>query len=53
MEKIKKKDASIYHWLKNNKPLEQWAMIKLDPSLKSDDNTNNFVESYNNAIAKT
>ena len=27
-------------------------MIKFDISLKSDDNTNNFVESFNNAIVK-
>jgi len=42
MEKIKEKDASAYHWLKNNEPLEHWARIKFEPTLKSDENTNNL-----------
>ncbi|KAJ8443103.1 hypothetical protein Cgig2_030871 [Carnegiea gigantea] len=52
MDKIQEKDASAYHWLKDNEPLEHWARIKFDKALKSDDNTNNFVESFNNAIVK-
>ncbi|KAJ8435063.1 hypothetical protein Cgig2_015568 [Carnegiea gigantea] len=52
MDQIKEKDASAYHWLKDNEPLEHWARIKFDEALKSDDNTNNFVESFNNAIVK-
>ena len=52
MEKIKENDAFAYHWLKDNEPLEYWARIQFDSSFKSDDNTNNFVESFNNAIVK-
>ena len=52
IEKTKKKDASTCQWLKDNEPLEHWARFKFDPTLKSDNNTNNFVESFNNAIVK-
>ncbi|KAJ8445631.1 hypothetical protein Cgig2_018572 [Carnegiea gigantea] len=52
MDKIKEKNASAYYWLKDNKPLEYWARIKFDEALKSNDNTNNFVKSFNNAIVK-
>jgi len=52
MDKIKEKVASACHWLKDNETLQHWARIKFDEALKSDDNTNNFVESFNNAIVK-
>lgn len=50
MDKIKQKDPAAYHWLRESVPLEQWARFKFDQSTKCDDNTNNFVESFNNAI---
>ena len=52
MDKIKDKDISAFHWLRDNEPLEHWARFKFDQTLKVDDNTNNFVESFNNAIVK-
>ncbi|KAJ8421507.1 hypothetical protein Cgig2_013185 [Carnegiea gigantea] len=52
MDKIKDKDISDFHWLRDNEPLEHWARFKFDQTLKVDDNTNNFVESFNNAIVK-
>ena len=52
MDKIKEKVASACHWLKDNETLQHWARIKFDEALKSDDNTNNFVESFNNAIVQ-
>ncbi|KAJ8434079.1 hypothetical protein Cgig2_030514 [Carnegiea gigantea] len=52
MDKIKDKDISAFHWLRDNEPLEHWARFKFDQTLKVDDNTNNFVESFNNAIMK-
>ncbi|KAJ8436069.1 hypothetical protein Cgig2_000365 [Carnegiea gigantea] len=48
MEKIKEKDISIFHLLRDNEPLEQWARFKFYQTLKLDDNTNNFVKSLNN-----
>ncbi|VFQ87781.1 unnamed protein product [Cuscuta campestris] len=50
MEKIKEEDADAYDWLMDNEPHEHWARHKFDPALKCDDNTNNFVESFNKAI---
>ncbi|KAJ8421081.1 hypothetical protein Cgig2_025042 [Carnegiea gigantea] len=50
MEQIKEKDAPAYHWLKDTEPLGHWARFKFDHTLKSTDNTNNFVESFNHAI---
>jgi len=52
MEKIRDKDPGAYHWLRDNEKLELWARFKFDPTLKCDDNTNNFVESFNHAILK-
>ena len=52
MEKIKEKDHRAYHWLRDNEKLELWARFKFDTNLKCDDNTNNFVESFNHAIVK-
>ncbi|KAJ8425365.1 hypothetical protein Cgig2_015079 [Carnegiea gigantea] len=52
MYKIKDKDISAFHCLRDNEPLEHWARFKFDQTLKVDDNTNNFVESFNNAIVK-
>ncbi|KAJ8424147.1 hypothetical protein Cgig2_030833 [Carnegiea gigantea] len=50
MEQIKEKDAAVYHWLRDTKPLEHWARFKFDHILKCPDNTNNFVESFNPTI---
>jgi len=52
MEKISEKDPGAYHWLRDNEKLELWARFKFDTNLKCDDNTNNFVESFNHAIVK-
>ncbi|KAJ8428742.1 LOW QUALITY PROTEIN: hypothetical protein Cgig2_022652 [Carnegiea gigantea] len=52
MEKIREKDPTAYHWLRDNKKLEMWATSKFDTNLKCDDSTNNFVESFNHAIVK-
>ncbi|KAJ8437329.1 LOW QUALITY PROTEIN: hypothetical protein Cgig2_015060 [Carnegiea gigantea] len=52
MDKIKKKEHVVYHWLRDSEPLEHWARFKFDTNLKFDDNTNNFAESFNNAITK-
>ncbi|KAJ8444068.1 LOW QUALITY PROTEIN: hypothetical protein Cgig2_030925 [Carnegiea gigantea] len=52
MEKIKEKDLGAYHWLRDNEKLELWIRFKFDTNLKCDDNTNNFVESFNHAIIK-
>ena len=52
MEKIREKDPGAYHWLRDNEKLELWARFKFDTYLKCDDNTNNFVESFNHAIVK-
>jgi len=52
MDKIKEKDAFAYHWLKDNESLQYWDRIKFDEALKSNDNTNSFVESFNNSIVK-
>ena len=52
MDKIKQKEPAAYQWLRDNEPLEHWARFKFDANLKSADNTNNFVESFNNAISK-
>ncbi|KAJ8441652.1 hypothetical protein Cgig2_019786 [Carnegiea gigantea] len=51
-DKIKQKEPAAYQWLRDNEPLEHWARFKFDTNLKSADNTNNFVESFNNAISK-
>ncbi|VFQ67441.1 unnamed protein product [Cuscuta campestris] len=50
MDKIKEEDAEAYEWLMKNEPHEHWARHKFNPSLKCEDNTNNFVESFNKAI---
>jgi len=52
MERIRDKDLSVYHWLRDNEKLKLWARFKFDPTLKCDDNTNNFVESFNHTIVK-
>lgn len=52
MEKIREKDPGAYHWLRDNEKLELWARFKFDTTIKCDDNTNNFVESFNHAIGK-
>ncbi|KAJ8438843.1 hypothetical protein Cgig2_023035 [Carnegiea gigantea] len=52
MEKIREKDPGAYHWLRDNEKLELWARFKFDTNIKCDDNTNNFVESFNHAITK-
>ncbi|KAJ8448871.1 hypothetical protein Cgig2_030727 [Carnegiea gigantea] len=51
MEKIREKDPAAHHRLRDKK-LQLWARFKFDTSLKCDDNTNNFVESFNHAIVK-
>ncbi|KAJ8430019.1 hypothetical protein Cgig2_008458 [Carnegiea gigantea] len=50
--KIREKDPGVYHWLRDNEKLELWARFKFDTNLKCDDNTNNFVESFNHAIVR-
>ena len=52
INKIKEKDTFAFNWLRDNEPFEHWARFKFDQTLKVDDNTNNFVESFNNAIVK-
>ena len=52
MEKIRDQDPGAYHWLRDNEKLELWARFQFDPTLKCDDNTNNFVESFHHAIMK-
>uniref|UniRef100_A0A803MVB3 Uncharacterized protein n=1 Tax=Chenopodium quinoa TaxID=63459 RepID=A0A803MVB3_CHEQI len=37
-------------WFKEVGPLDRWTRWKFDPRLSSDENTNNFVESFNNTI---
>ncbi|KAL2928918.1 Villin-4, partial [Bienertia sinuspersici] len=37
-------------WFKDIGPLETWTKWKFDPTLHSDENTNNFVESFNSTI---
>ncbi|KAL2935948.1 Transposase for insertion sequence element IS905, partial [Bienertia sinuspersici] len=37
-------------WLKEIGPLDRWTRWKFDPQLYSDENTNNFVESFNSTI---
>ncbi|KAJ8448910.1 LOW QUALITY PROTEIN: hypothetical protein Cgig2_030766 [Carnegiea gigantea] len=49
MEKIREKDPGAYRWLRDNEKLE---LFKFETTLKCDDNTNNFVESFNHAIVK-
>ncbi|VFQ71559.1 unnamed protein product [Cuscuta campestris] len=50
MEKIKEEDSEAYDWLETNEPKTHWARHKFSAALKCDDNTNNFVESFNKAI---
>ncbi|KAJ8435430.1 hypothetical protein Cgig2_013928 [Carnegiea gigantea] len=38
--------------LRNTEKIELWARFKFDTNLKCDDNTNNFVKSFNHAIIK-
>lgn len=38
--------------MRDSEPLEHWARFKFDENLKCDDNTNNFVESFNFVIVK-
>ncbi|KAJ8419659.1 hypothetical protein Cgig2_009798 [Carnegiea gigantea] len=52
MDEIKNKEPVTYLWLRDNEPLEHWARFKFDVNLKCADNTNNFMESFNNAITK-
>ena len=52
MEKIREKGPTAYHWLRDNEKLEMWARFKFDTNLKCNDNTNNFVESFNHGIMK-
>uniref|UniRef100_A0A803MXC0 Uncharacterized protein n=1 Tax=Chenopodium quinoa TaxID=63459 RepID=A0A803MXC0_CHEQI len=37
-------------WFQEVGPLDTWTRLKFDPTLKSDENTNNFVESFNSTI---
>ncbi|KAJ8445941.1 LOW QUALITY PROTEIN: hypothetical protein Cgig2_009870 [Carnegiea gigantea] len=37
---------------RDDEPLEHWAGFKFDQTLKLNDNTNNFIESFNNTIVK-
>lgn len=37
-------------WFKDLGPLDRWARWQFDPSLCNDENTNNFVESFNSTI---
>ena len=37
-------------WLKDVGPLDRWTRYQFDPDLCSDENTNNFVESFNSTI---
>jgi len=50
MEKNRDQDPGAYHWPRDNEKLELWARFQFDPTLKCDDNTNNFVDSFNHAI---
>ncbi|KAJ8430866.1 hypothetical protein Cgig2_023544 [Carnegiea gigantea] len=52
MEKIREKGPGAYHWLRDNEKLELGARFKFNTNLKCDDNTNNFVKSFNYAIVK-
>ena len=52
MEKIKEKDISAFHQLRDNEPLEYQSRFKFDQTLKLNDNTNNFIESFNKTIVK-
>ncbi|KAJ8430684.1 LOW QUALITY PROTEIN: hypothetical protein Cgig2_024549 [Carnegiea gigantea] len=49
VEKIREKDPTAYHWLRDNKKLE---LFEFDTNLKCDDNTNNFVKRFNHVIMK-
>lgn len=37
-------------WLKEVGPLCRWTRCRFDPGLSNDENTNNFVESFNSTI---
>ncbi|KAJ8442964.1 hypothetical protein Cgig2_019537 [Carnegiea gigantea] len=52
INKTKERESAAYHWLRDNEPLQHWVRFKFDVNLKSDDNTNNFVKSFNNAITE-
>lgn len=42
--------AGVLKWFQDVGPMERWARFRFDTSLCSDENTNNFVESFNNTI---
>lgn len=51
MEQIQKYGGlGAVKWLKEIGPMERWTKWRFDPQLCSDENTNNFVESFNNTI---
>jgi len=52
MDKIKKKEPTTYHSLRDSEPLQHSAKFKFDTNLKYGDDINSFVESFNNAITK-
>ncbi|KAL2933240.1 Serine/threonine-protein kinase BtrW, partial [Bienertia sinuspersici] len=37
-------------WFRDLGPLDRWTRFRFEPSLCCDENTNNFVESFNNTI---
>ncbi|KAL2937536.1 NAD kinase [Bienertia sinuspersici] len=51
MEQVEKfAGLGAIKWLKEIGPLDRWTRWKFDPQLCSDENTNNFVESFNSTI---
>lgn len=51
MEQIQKfAGLGAIKWLKDIGPLDRWTRWLFDPQLSSDENTNNFVESFNSTI---
>ncbi|XP_021737711.1 uncharacterized protein LOC110704231 [Chenopodium quinoa] len=38
-------------WFKDLGPLDKWTKWRFDPTVRSDENTNNFVESFNSTIS--
>ncbi|KAL2931456.1 Protein FAR1-RELATED SEQUENCE 6 [Bienertia sinuspersici] len=46
MDKMKGLDPAAYHYLREI-DLKLWTRFKFDPTIRCDDNTNNFTESFN------
>lgn len=51
MEQVQKHGGlGAVRWLQEIGPMERWTRWRYEPSLCNDENTNNFVESFNSTI---